>query len=310
VAALALSLLAGMPAANADAAADANPGATKPAAPRDDEPAFAIPTRIDRIGRIIAPVMVNGRGPYRFLVDTGASNSTIAPALAHELALPVTGTVLLHGVTGSAEVATVHVERLQSGAFVLEDQSLPLIGTSINAGADGVLGIAGLKDERVSVDFKLDRILIERSRTRSTMPTSLTVAATRLPGGIMVVDAWIDRVKVKAIIDTGAERTLGNLALQRALFRLHRAPRNGQSDERTVYGATDAIESGEQRVAPAITLGGTTTIRDARIVFGDFHVFDVWAMSSKPTLLIGMDVIGTLDRLVIDFRRKELRFKA
>jgi len=44
-----------------------------------DEPAedfvYVAPTRPDRIGRIMAPVMINGRGPYAFIVDTGASRS-------------------------------------------------------------------------------------------------------------------------------------------------------------------------------------------------------------------------------------------
>ncbi|MFL6618280.1 MAG: hypothetical protein ACJ8MH_06740, partial [Povalibacter sp.] len=32
---------------------------------------FAAPTRADRIGRIMAPVTINGRGPFRLIVDTG-----------------------------------------------------------------------------------------------------------------------------------------------------------------------------------------------------------------------------------------------
>src|SRR5688572_17412347 len=46
------------------------------------EPLFASPTRIDRIGRIVAPVYINGQGPFRLVVDTGASHSTVSPQLA------------------------------------------------------------------------------------------------------------------------------------------------------------------------------------------------------------------------------------
>ena len=45
----------------------------------DPEPLFAAPTRLDRIGRVMTPVMVNGKGPFRFVIDTGASRSTLAP---------------------------------------------------------------------------------------------------------------------------------------------------------------------------------------------------------------------------------------
>jgi hypothetical protein len=39
-----------------------------------EEPRFVAPTRRDRIGRILAPVLVNGQGPFRLVLDTGASH--------------------------------------------------------------------------------------------------------------------------------------------------------------------------------------------------------------------------------------------
>ncbi len=53
----------------------------------DPEPLFAAPTRLDRIGRVMTHVMVNGKGPFRFVIDTGASRSTLAPHLARSLGL-------------------------------------------------------------------------------------------------------------------------------------------------------------------------------------------------------------------------------
>src|SRR5262249_19642673 len=51
------------------------------------EALYAAPTRLDRIGRIVAPVMLNGRGPFRFVVDTGANRSVITTQLAAALGL-------------------------------------------------------------------------------------------------------------------------------------------------------------------------------------------------------------------------------
>ncbi|MGH8223690.1 MAG: peptidase A2A, partial [Woeseiaceae bacterium] len=36
------------------------------------EPRFVAPTRRDKIGRIWAPVLINGQGPFRLVLDTGA----------------------------------------------------------------------------------------------------------------------------------------------------------------------------------------------------------------------------------------------
>ncbi|HEX7418020.1 MAG TPA: aspartyl protease family protein, partial [Steroidobacteraceae bacterium] len=66
-------------------------------APVDRGPKFAIPTTRDRIGRIIAPVTLNGRGPFRFVVDTGANHSTVSSALAAALRLTPAANVMLHG---------------------------------------------------------------------------------------------------------------------------------------------------------------------------------------------------------------------
>src|SRR5688572_116908 len=85
----------------------------------DPEPLFAAPTRLDRIGRVMTHVKVNGKGPFRFVIDTGASRSTLAPHLARALNLkPSVGrNVMLNGVTGAEEVTTVPVDSLEIGAL-------------------------------------------------------------------------------------------------------------------------------------------------------------------------------------------------
>jgi len=36
---------------------------------------YVVPTRIDHVGRILVPVRVNGQGPFRFILDTGAEQT-------------------------------------------------------------------------------------------------------------------------------------------------------------------------------------------------------------------------------------------
>ena len=56
-------------------------------------------------------------------------------------------------------------------------------------------------------------------------------------------------------------------------------------------------------------VAGEMIVRNAQISFGDLYIFNHWQLSTKPALLIGMDVLGELDTLVIDYRRNELRIK-
>ena len=56
-------------------------------------------------------------------------------------------------------------------------------------------------------------------------------------------------------------------------------------------------------------VAGQLIMRNANIMFSDLHIFEHWQLNSKPALLIGMDVIGVLDTLIIDYKRSELQIK-
>lgn len=273
-------------------------------------PIFATPTQLDQIGRIVAPVMINGRGPFRMVVDTGASRSAVSPELVKLLGLKATPekTILLNGVTGAAEVPVVRLASLQAGDFVIEGTDTPIVRAPIMAGADGILGVAGFKTERIIVDFSRDRIEISRSKPRVKLNHVLaTVPARRVVGGLLAVDGQVGGVRTKIIIDTGGERTVGNLALRKALMR-HKA--DSESVQLTrIYGATLEMSQGEIGFAPKVHFG-EVNLTNVSIVFGDFHVFKVWGLEKRPTMLLGMDVLGVMDQLVIDYRRKELKVSA
>src|SRR5262249_41171990 len=132
------------------------------------EPRFVAPTRRDKIGRIWAPVLINERGPFRLVLDTGASASAITAQVASALGLAPDSShaVLVRGVAGSAVVPTVHVDSLTVGDLELASVTLPIIADALG-GAEGVLGASGLSDKRVDIDFLHDRITIARSHNQS-----------------------------------------------------------------------------------------------------------------------------------------------
>jgi predicted aspartyl protease len=272
---------------------------------KDPEPLFAAPTRLDRIGRVMTHVMVNGKGPFRFVIDTGASRSTLAPHLARSLGLSnsVGRNVMLNGVTGAAEVATVAVESIELGQIRLENQHLPVIFTSIMGNADGILGVAGLKDQRIDVDFRRDRVSVLASDGKRPHYSMVTARAERNANGLMIIDVRVGRgIKCKAVIDTGAERTLGNVALQNAL---NRGRKKHEMVEAVVHGATPDIADGQVQQIKEARIGDLV-LSNLAVIFADFHVFKLWGLDQQPAMLIGMDMLGVLDRLVIDYRRNEV----
>jgi len=270
----------------------------------DPEPLFAAPTRLDRIGRVMTQVMVNGKGPFRFVIDTGASRSTLSPHLAKALGLTVpTGRrVMLNGVTGAAEVPTVVVDSLEIGSLKFVQQHLPVIFTSIMGNADGILGVAGFQDQRIDVDFKRDRVSVAESNGRRPHYSMVTARANRNDNGLMIIDMRVGRrILTKAVIDTGAERTLGNPVLQEAINK----GKKHTPVSAIVHGATPDITDGDMQEIRQARIGDLT-LSNMDVIFADFHVFRLWGLDKEPALLIGMDMLGVLERLVIDYRRNEV----
>src|SRR5579871_6750358 len=71
-----------------------------PATGNDERSPYSAPLELIHDKPYVA-VMVNGRGPYRFLVDTGTgTEALVSPELANELALPVVGHARLTDPSG------------------------------------------------------------------------------------------------------------------------------------------------------------------------------------------------------------------
>lgn len=274
----------------------------------NEEPRYVAPTRRDKIGRIWAPVSINGHGPYRLVLATGASSSALTPSLAEKLGLPAegAGTITMRGATGTTTVPVVPVKSLEIGDLLVEPRQLPIIPDALG-GAEGVLGTDELAKMRIDVDFRHDRITITRSRNQRARRGFETIPISVLESGLLAVEGSMGGVPVKAIIDTGGQTTLGNMALRLALAeRRSRGVQDGKMEE--IMGATLDVQVGTRLETPALRLG-SVIVRSPAMTFADFEIFKHWHMTGEPAMLIGMDVLGLLDTMIIDYRRKELQVR-
>jgi hypothetical protein len=134
---------------------------------------------------------------------------------------------------------------------------------------------------------------------------ALKIHATRVMHGLMTLSMQIGGVRGLAAIDTGSERTLGNPALRDALKLRTRT--GTEALVTSVYGATEQAERGEIWQAPTVFID-TMRINDVQVVYGDFHIFKVWEMQDTPAMIVGMDVLGTVGSLGIDFKNEDVYF--
>jgi hypothetical protein len=267
------------------------------------EPRYVAPTLRDRIGRIWAPVYINEKGPFRLVLDTGSSHAAVNASVAAALGIELTdkNKVLLRGVTGSRIVPTITVNSLVVGDLQLQSKRLPIVLDALG-GAEGVLGTDGLEDKRIFIDFRNDRITIFRSRGERA-PGGYVTIPVKIIQGLLVAEVRVGSTRAKAIIDTGGEGSLANEAFREALAR-RIAPKDVLADQ--ITGATLDVQRGDRMPMPPIQFGDVV-IRRAHITTGDLHIFQHWQMLKGPVLLIGMDVLGLFDVLIIDYKRRELQ---
>jgi predicted aspartyl protease len=268
------------------------------------EPRYVAPTRRDRIGRIWAPVLIDGKGPYRMVLDTGANRSALSARAARSLGSTPVATTLVTGFTGTALVPTLHVSSLEVGEMLIGPSDLPVL-QDVFGGAQGVLGIEGFANKRIYADFGHDRLEITISHGERAKHDFIVVPLTQTNGGLLIANVRVGNVRAKAIVDTGAQGTIGNVALRHALMRV--PPRNATREE--IIGVTLDVQTGDNLLAPDIDFGNLQ-VKGAHITFGDMYLFQHWKLTDEPTLTLGMDLLGSFDVLIIDYNRHELQIRS
>jgi predicted aspartyl protease len=169
-AATALAALVTMGATECQAPAQAP--ADEPAAGRSRSGEVSVPLKvINRLGGtvVLVPVRVNGRGPFDFILDTGASSSTISESLSRRLDLPDTGeTAHISGVAGDTVAPIVTVRRWTLGGQRLHGRDLPALDLDSDPGAGPVNGLLGSDERRrfgvVRLDYKNRRLVLRARR--------------------------------------------------------------------------------------------------------------------------------------------------
>ncbi len=254
--------------------------------------------------RMTIAVQVNGTGPYRFVVDSGADSSVIGARIARALKLPLGTPVTLNGMTASSIVGRVLVDELGLGPTYAVDLELPVLEER-DLGGDGMLGIDALAEQRLMLDFEKRLITVEDARKPPQgMHGEIVVTARRRRGQLILTEAKANGLAIDAVIDTGTEISIGNLALRDKIIR-----RRGTKVEKIeVTGVTGVTVELELARVSEIRLG-SVIMRDVPIAFADVPPFAVFGLSDQPSLLLGTDVMETFRRISLDFKARKVRFQ-
>ena len=200
-------------------------------------------------------VTINGKGPFRFLVDTGTGgDAIITTELAQQLALPLAGEARLSDPTGQGgqsapfrKIDTLRVAGVDFYAIKAVEHALP-VG---DGACQGMLGFTLFRDFLLTLDYVNGRLLLADGEL--TPDGERSVLPFRMPEGVPI--AWLrigDRA-VEAQIDSGG----AGLSLPEPLI-----PQLRLSAEPTLFAKGESLSTRFQikvaRLAADVRLGDIT----------------------------------------------------
>ena len=269
------------------------------------QPADQLAFEADGTQRMTVEVRIGGRGPFRFLVDTGAERTLISQELARRLSLEPGRFARIHSMSEVSDVPTAVIPRLRVSARTLSNIHAPAF-LQHNLGAEGVLGVDTLKAQRVRFDFASQTMSISpaASRDRLTDPDAVVVTARSRFGRLIVADARAEGQKIWVVIDTGSEVTVGNEALRSKLEEKGRLDPTVPIELLSVTGGR--IPAKHTRIRGAMI--GNVKLRNMPVAFAEVHPFEKLGLTDQPAILLGMDVLSHFDEVTIDFANRDVRF--
>lgn len=254
----------------------------------------------DYYERMTVPVTIEGKGPFNFMIDTGAQATVVTRGLSDRLALQSLGNATVVGMASRKVVPLVRLDGLEFAARTFDGIEAPLLEAK-HIGADGILGLDSLQDLRVLIDFRSDTIAVNDAKALGgNRGFEIVVRARRKLGRLIITNARIDGIDTAVIVDTGAQGNLANVALQKRL-RAKKLQEVRATDVNGVelVGRVDFVDSLKIK---------DFEINNLPITFADGPAFAALGLAEKPALILGMRDLRMFDRVAIDFESRSVLF--
>jgi predicted aspartyl protease len=241
---------------------------------------------------IVLAARLNGRGPFRLLLDTGSTHTAVSAETAEAIEAPVVAKAAMGSAAGSRETLVVHVQSLDIGSVTVSNLLASVIELAEIAGGrtiDGVIGHDALGSLRYTIDFRQRRVVWSPSDATDARGSSVEL---QVRGGRFLIALPQRQSLLRLVPDTGAASLL--------LFAPHRAlpvtPLPTLATLTTTSGHTDV------RMA---------TVRELRV--GSLLLRDVPAVvaerdRSEPVEVDGLLPLHLFDRVTVDGPGQRMMF--
>lgn len=221
---------------------------------------------------ICVMLTLNGQGPFKFILDTGARN-VISDKLYRRLRLPAQGVAVLSGLGQQTERGVLTtVQQVGMAGLTLERQAFFTSPTLDNLPIDGTIGYEWLWLTPTQIDYAA-RQLTFHDPDRFVYRGAAVATPLSFHDKTPQIEAVLDGLRGKFTIDTGSDfsLTMSKPFVDR-------------------YGLVEKYRAGEQ-VQTAHVIGGTTEVLKTRgklFEMGGVHIAD-------PTLELSTQGGGALN---------------
>lgn len=255
--------------------------------------------------RMTVPVSIGDRGPWPFIIDTGAERTVVSRELAAMLGLAPGPTLRVVAMTGPSETPSVIVPDLGVSTLAQPTITAPALAAG-NIGASGILGIDTLQGHAIDIDFDHAAMVVRPSRKRRVFAGNhgdeIVVVAKSLYGQLIVTDAHWRGKRIAVVIDTGSTMTVGNPALLSMMGA--RARPLGPATALAVTGETLHAQA---FVVDGLAIGGIG-FANVPVAIADAAPFRRFGLQHRPALMLGMDTLRLFRRVRIDFANRDIQF--
>jgi predicted aspartyl protease len=246
-------------------------------------------------------VLINGRGPFRLIVDTGGSiGLSLDEEVAREIGLKSVADATIRGVSGKDRSGQALVDELKLGEIRVRRVLTRIFGVRAAAAnlADGILGTGVFASGRLTMDFVQARLIVSPSSEQAGAGESVEL---RIVGDAKLMALVpLNGESAVALLDTGADACAVAPTRLRALYP--------DREVRTVGAAGIGVGQGEAAqlsLAPGVdfTLGGRKFQNFGGLGLDVLDTVLSPVLGVQTDLLIGMALFRDMKTATVDFPR-------
>jgi predicted aspartyl protease len=265
-----------------------------------------VPLTWDSTGHVVIDARVNGKGPYPFILDTGADESGVYDWFARSLGLPSGPARELSGATGSEPSTVAKLSTLSVDGHAIRQVEADTFPDRVDgAKLAGVAGVDLMRGRLAVIDFGCSTFALlplQATNAKITGAGATKIkAGTILDGQQLTFPVTVNGVTSTAVLDSGSRYTFINSQFAAAL-KVDPASASFK-DAPPTRGAT--MTKVVTRVGPIgeVKFAGISIPNaEARVV--DLPYFQTAGLADKPAMNLGVDFLART-RLTLDFSSRQ-----